>query len=280
MSSPEIGAALNQLIHEMSNALSGNLIPALNEMTHKFDQEDQRVTDWSNDVHHALEETQQAWKAFTATAMEELHEAGATVEATLPDVEQNAHQYDQKLAEAQAEIGTVSANYAEHASQLTDHLGALGEHHLAMEHEVEHHLTEWSGNVTGMLHTMDEHRAHITDAYDHVTHQVASHVEDIGAHIQSASGMVNEHVSAMVTHHASAVADLLHNSKDHLISHVGEALGGVVGESMSALEGFMHTGEELGHAFDGGLGDVLGVVESVAGIVDGIKPVIELAESI
>lgn len=280
MASAEIGAALNQLIHEMSSSLSGHLIPALDEMKQKFDQEDQRVVDWSHDIRSALDETQAHWKEFTANAMQELQGVESTIDATLPDVESNAHQYEEKLAEVTNELHTASATYSEHSSQLVEQMGSLAEHHVQLEHDVDHHVNDWTDNIHTMVGHIDEHHSQIADAYALVTQKVTHGSDEIVTHIGQASGDVNEHVASLVTQNAGLVADLLGHSKDHMVNHVGGALGGAMGESMSALEGFMHAGEELGHAFDGGLGDMLGVVEHVGDVVKAIEPVIKLAEEL
>jgi len=280
MASQDVGAALNQLIHEMSNSLSSNLLPALEEMKRKFDDEDQKVMDWSNDVLHAVDETEQHWKEFTASALQDLHQVDSNVQASTNIVEPNAHDLNTAFQQVDEHVSVLLAAYTEDTNTLVEHMGELVQHHGKMEEEIAHGLTEFSGNVNTALHTLQENAGHIADAYTHVGQAVAHGVEDVAGQIAHTGEALTSNVTNIITHHASAVADLVSHGEQQLVQHVGGAIGDIVGTSVGAVGEFMHMGEELGQAFDGGLGDVLGVVEHVAGVVDTIKPVIELAETL
>ncbi|HET7402708.1 MAG TPA: hypothetical protein VFJ62_13020 [Usitatibacter sp.] len=280
MSSSEAGAALNQLIHEMSGSLTSHLIPALEDMKRKFDDEEQRVLDWGNDLLHAVDETEQAWKAFAASTLQDLQSIDANVEASVAGIQPDGTAFDGALNQAEEALAAVTGVYADHVGSLVEHFNDLVQHHGKLEQDIGQHLGEFAGTVTSALHTLDEHHGQIADAYQQVTHAVASGVEDVATHIGSTASAVTEHVTGILQQHAAGIADLVSSGEQHLVQHVGQALGETVGTSVSMLGEFMQAGDELGQAFDGGLGDVLGVVEHVADVVDGIKPVIELAEAI
>jgi methyl-accepting chemotaxis protein len=280
MSSSDAGAALNQLIHEMSGSLTSHLIPALEEMKRKFDDEEQRVVDWGNDVLHAVGETEQAWKAFAASTLQDLQSIDANVEASIEGIQPDTSTYDGALHHAEEALGVVAAAYHDQIGLASEVFGELLQHHGKLEEDIGHHLSEFTGTVTGALHTLEEHGGQIADAYQHVTHAVASGVEDVTHHLGSTASAVTEHVSGILQQHASGIAELVSNSGQHLVQGVTQALGETAGAGVSALGEFLQKGEELGQAFDGGLGDVLGVVEHVADVVDSIKPVIELAETV
>jgi phage-related protein len=280
MANPGAGAELTELVTQMQATINEHFFPTLSELEKKVEAETSRVQDWLHDIADAIKAAQPVATAGFAHCRDEIGKAEQAVKAELDHCVQTingfvGHLHDHK-GKAQELLGTALAGVADSVDKL--HLA--GESHAATHEQLAQKLSELSSHTDDSLATLATHHEQIIGSVATLGDQATQHFADVGAKLAQAGEFVTEHVSQTVQGHVANVGELVNAQKDHLLHAVSDVLGGDIGGFIGDIEGFMQAGEQLGQVFDGGLGDVLGKVDEVTGLIEQIKPVLDVAKEL
>lgn len=280
MASQGSGAELMELVTQMKATIDQHFTKTITELHDKVESEVNRVNDWLLDIQHALEEATPGVKESFHSASAKVDEMEALVKSEMTETAQALTAYVGHLHDAKGQAHELLANAVSAAHDVTDKLHAADDMHSNIGDAIAHALDDMHGQVNEHLTTLDGHQHTIVDALHALNDHANTHATDLVQKLTQTGEFVSEHVQSTVQAHLTNTNDLLSQQKDHFVSSIGEALGGHVGDVIGHVQGFVHTGESLGHAFDGGLGDVLQKVDEVGKLIDEIKPVIELAKKL
>lgn len=281
MASQGMGAELTELVTQMKSTISEHFTPTLAKLREDFTKEYNHVSDWTQDVQRAIDDAGAKLDPPLTNAVDHVHKNQQLLKENFGKLTQEIHtNYVAHLHELEGQTTTQLGEAANHANDVIAKLGQLTEGHVAAQSEINHGLEEWLGNVDHMIGTLHEHEGHIGDSFNHLADQVSHTVDDLGGKLGHAGELVTDHINSALHGHGSELDQLLSGQKDHFISHIQEAAGGGVNQAMSLVGEFMHAGEDMGHVFDGGMGDVLGAVEQVTNVIHEIEPVLKTAKAL
>jgi gas vesicle protein len=274
------GAELMELVTQMKSTIQEHFLPTMQALHDKVQTETERAGDWLNDVKHAAEEAQPVLHESFQTAQQKIEEMEGIVKTEVDETAQAITTYVGYVHEVKGHAHDLLNTALAHAADVTEKLHAADETHASVGDTISHAMGDWTSQVQQHLTTLEGHHHTIADALHAFNEHANTHVNDLTTKLQHTGEFVTEHVSTTVQLHVTNTGELLEHTKDHYISQVGEALGGHVGDVMGHVQGFVQTGEQLGHVFDGGLGDVLQKVDEVSHLIESIKPVIDLAKKL
>jgi len=274
------GAELMELVTQMKSTIHEHFLPTIQALRDKVHSETEHLRDWIGDVEHAAEEALPALHESFQTAQQKIEEMEGVVKTEVDETAQAINTYVGYVHEVKGHAHDLLNTALTHAADVTEKLHTADETHASVGDTISHAMGDWSSQVQEHLTTLDGHHHTIADALHALGDHANTHVTDLTSKLQHTGEFVSEHVSTVVQLHVTNTGELLEHAKDHYISQVGEALGGHVGDLMGHVQGFVQTGEQLGHVFDGGLGDVLQKVDEVGNLIESIKPVIDLAKKL
>ena len=274
------GAELMELVTQMKATIDQHFTKTISDLHDKVQTETGRVNDWLLDIEHALDEATPGIKESFHTASAKIDEMEALVKNEMTETAQAVTAYVGHLHDAKGQAHELLGNAVSAAHDVTDKLHAADDMHGTIGDALAHALDDMHTQVNEHLTTLDGHHHTIVDALHALNDHANTQTTDLVQKLTQTGEFVTEHVQTTVQIHLTNTNELLGQQKDHFVSSIGEALGGHVGDVIGHVQGFVQTGESLGHAFDGGLGDVLQKVDEVGKLIDEIKPVIELAKKL
>ena len=274
------GAELMELVAQMKGTIQEHFLPTMQGLHDKLDTEMGRVGDWLADIEHSIQSAEASLNAAFLASQHKIEEMEGIVKQEVAEVAQVVQTYVGHIHDSKGKAQELLTNAMAHTADVTDKLHSADDAHTQAGDQITHMMGEWMTNTTAHLATLDTHHQTIVDALHGFHDNANTHVTDLTAKLQQTGEAVSEHVQTAVQQHVTNAGELLNQQKDHLVHAVGEALGGHVGDLIGNVQGFVHTGEQLGSAFDGGLGDVLQKVDEVGKLIDEIKPIIELAKKL
>jgi hypothetical protein len=274
------GEQILELVTQMRGTVEQHFLPTMEELHNKLQTETQRVMDWLLDVAESLEPIQPKLHDAFQASQQKVDEVEALAKQELAETVQVVNAYVGHLHDAKGQAQELLNTAVAHAQDATEKLHHADDLHGTIGDAIAHALGDLQGQVGEHLTTLDSHEHAIVDALHALDSHAASHATDLAGKLQQTGEFVTEHVSSVVQQHVGNANELVSQQKDHFVSAIGEALGGHVGDVIGHVQGFVQTGESLGQAFDGGLGDVLQKVDEVGKLIDEIKPVIDLAKAL
>ena len=274
------GEQIVELVTQMQNTIEHSFMPSLQDLENKLDTEIGRVRDWLQDITGAVHEVKPLIHDGLASAVQVLGQTEQTVKQEVDQCVQAVNTLVGHVHDGKSHTTELLTTATGHATDMMDKLQHADDTHGQAHDQITHTLGDWTSAVQEHLGTLDTHHGQVVDAWHSFTDHTNTHFTDLTTKLTSAGELVTEKSTATLQTHSTNVTEFLTHQKDHLVSGVGEAIGGHVGDVMGHVEGFMQTGESLGQLFDGGLGDVLSKVDEVSGLLDSIKPVIEMAKAI
>jgi hypothetical protein len=274
------GEQILELVTQMRSTIEQHFLPTMEELHNKLQSETQRVTNWLQDVQHSAEQARPVLHDNYQKAQQRIDEMEAMVKQEVAESAQAFNAYVGHLHDAKGQAHELLNTALSHVHDATDKLHQADDVHASIGDTVTHALGDLQGQVAEHLTTIEGHHHAIVDALHALDSHANAHATDLGAKLQQTGEFVSEHVASVVQLHVGNANELLAQQKDHFVSTIGEALGGHVGDVVGHVQGFVQTGESLGQAFDGGLGDVLQKVDEVGKLIDEIKPVIDLAKAL
>ena len=274
------GAELMELVTQMKGTIQEHFLPTMQGLHDKLDSELSHVADWLADINNAVKEAEPAFNDAFQTTQHKIEEMEGIVKQEVAETAQTIQTYVGHLHDAKGHAQELLNNAVTHATDVTEKLHQADDTHGTAGDAITHILGEWTNHTTEHLATLETHHQSIVEALHTYNDHANTHVTDMTAKLQHTGEFVTEHVQTLVQQHVTNAGELLNQQKDHFVHVVGEALGGHVGEVIGGVQGFVHTGEQLGSAFDGGLGDVLQKVDEVSKLIEEIKPIIDLAKKL
>jgi len=274
------GAELMELVNQMKGTIQEHFLPTIKGLQDKVDAESARVIDWLADINHSIQDATPALHDSFASAEQRLSELMKESGDVMAQTVNVVTDYKTHVALVTGQVHDLLQTAVQHTTDVTEKLHASDETHGTVADQIAHSLEAWTGHVTEHVSTIDGHHQTIVEAFHGFTDHANTHVTELTAMLHQTGETVTEHVATVVQTHTANAAELLSQQKDHFVHAVGDALGGHVGDVIGHVQGFVQTGEQLGGAFDGGLGDVLEKVDEVGKLIDSIKPVIDLAKKL
>ena len=271
---------LGELAIQMKSTIQEHFVPTLEGMKHKFDIAMEDMTSWADDIHDAIEKIREQMPSKIRVNADRLREDEATITELFGTTMVAGQSYRDGVQQAEDSIHTLHETSSGHVTELLGGLETTKEAGHKVGEEVSHHLTDWMG---GIEHTLAQAGEHASNIEQHVTHlggEMAHGIADVVSHIGQASASVAEHVSKSLDEFGGDLEQMNGDQHEHLLNQVSEAIGGNVGGVISTVSGFMQAGEEMHELFDGNLGQILDSVKEVNKIIQEIKPVIDLAETL
>jgi hypothetical protein len=274
------GAELMELVTQMKGTIDQHFTPTIKDLHDRVQTEVDRVKDWLNDLAHSVDDANQSVPQSFHSASAKIDEMEALVKSEMTETAQAVTTYVGHLHDHKGQTHDLLNNAVSAAHDVTDKLHASDDMHASIGDAISHALDGIHTQVNEHLTTLDGHQHTIVDALHALNDHANTQTTDLVQKLTQTGEFVTEHVQSTVQTHVTNGNDLAGQQKDHFVNSIGEALGGHVGDVIGHVQGFVQTGESLGHVFDGGLGDVLQKVDEVGKLIDEIKPVIELAKKL
>jgi methyl-accepting chemotaxis protein len=273
------GTEIMELVTQMQNTIQQTFLPTMQELHSDFLKETQRVTDWVNDLSAAIKEAKpQIHEGFEA-AVAALQHTETEIKKDVDDCTQAVNAFNSHVSESQGHMQELLGTTTGHASEVMDKLHTADELHQNAHDQISHELGDWTGHVHDVMQQLDEHHTQITSSLQAYHENADHHFTDLMSKYGAAGELVNQHVGQASDHHNTSVGEFLASNQD--LSHsIGEELGGHVMDLIGDSDGFISTAADLGHTFDGSLGDILHTIEGISNLLKEIEPVIDAARAL
>lgn len=273
-------AQLSELAIQMKSTIQEHFVPTLEGMKHRFDTAMQDMTSWADDIHEAIENIRERIPKGVLSNAEILLSDAADIKQVFGEAVEAGQAYHGEVHQAEDSVHTLQETSNGHGAELHGGLESAKELGHKAGEEVSHQLTDWMAGIEHTLTQADEHASNIEQHVNHLGGELAHGIADVVSHIGQAAASVAEHVSKSLDEFGDDLEQMNGDQHEHLLNQVSEAIGGNVGGVISTVSGFMQAGEEMHELFDGNLGQILDSVKEVKKIIQEIKPVIDLAETL
>ena len=275
-----LGTQLTELVTQMKSTINEHFMPALENMKQTFTDEMKEVEDWADDVEDAIEQV----GIRIGDAFDELQEKlAAQVAATKSEADDCLEQignYQDQVSQTEEAVSGLVETANQHGSDLDGGLNETDDLTSSVQDSLSDRLDEWMDEIQTTLASIEENGGEVVGHFANLGEQFGEHVQQLGGRIGESIDTVTSHVGDTLENLTGGLEQLVGNQTENLVSNIAEALGGDVGGFIGTIGEFVSAGEEMSGIFDGGIGDILGSVEEVGKVIDGIKPVIDLAEAL
>jgi uncharacterized phage infection (PIP) family protein YhgE len=280
MSAHDFGTNVSQAVLAVHNVVHSHIQPAVASIEQHLEQE-------RHAVHAALTSIDQA-VAHGKTAVHEQSQALiAKMQAIEGDLQQLTHSCHTDLEQLQGaidhlqqEVQRTMTDSQAAAQQATTAFDTFDQQAQQLTQAAAQQIAEWAHTIDDRVNELSNREGALRQAGHTLETESTNGLHSVSRGLDELAQNSAQQFATLSSEIERSVGQLTINYDQHTLHEIGPETDSSAAEVSSQLDAFRSAADGVESAFDSGIGDVIGKIAQISQILDEIKPVIEVVQTI